>query len=379
MFDHNFIIYGGGKLGLHLTLCLRENGKSPLFVWDKNASGDLPIKDFADVRIPEFTAKSKYSDCLVVVCLADSQVRAEVVSNLHSIGFEKIKEFSSISEINAQFSKEVHLRARKKTAWMIKGTAKIYDESTRDDNLWSEAVIFPLYTRYLASDSRILDVGTGTGRLAIYLFKKGFNVTGIDISREQLSCLHKKESEIDFRIGDAKNLPFENDFFDAITSQWFLQHFDNWKEYLAEQVRVCKPSGIIVFEFSFREHYLYAQAALGLSNIECSYGNYIDIDSIEMYDPSNGIDYLSTTTYKELSEFCFNNNCAIEAIMPHSLFVTNAFVEGVLGKDEILCLKPYRTERDIDAISVLTFYENNYVSKLPYWFTRRCIIALRKK
>jgi len=66
----------------------------------------------------------------------------------------------------------------------------------------------------------ILDVGCGTGRHTIEMSKRGYTVTGIDLSETQLKRA-KEKSElnnlmIDFQKQDARNLPFEDEFDPAI-------------------------------------------------------------------------------------------------------------------------------------------------------------------
>lgn len=66
----------------------------------------------------------------------------------------------------------------------------------------------------------ILDVGCGTGRHAIELSKRGYRVTGIDLSEAQLKRAREKAEssnlKIDFQKQDARNLPFSNQFDVAI-------------------------------------------------------------------------------------------------------------------------------------------------------------------
>lgn len=63
---------------------------------------------------------------------------------------------------------------------------------------------------------RILDVGCGTGRHAIELARRGYDVTGIDLSEAQLARAMQKAEEagvdVDFLRLDARELPFENEF-----------------------------------------------------------------------------------------------------------------------------------------------------------------------
>jgi len=67
---------------------------------------------------------------------------------------------------------------------------------------------------------KILDIGCGTGRHAIELAKRGYQVTGIDLSESQLKRAGEKAKEqgvkIDFQRHDARNLPFKGDFDLAI-------------------------------------------------------------------------------------------------------------------------------------------------------------------
>lgn len=67
---------------------------------------------------------------------------------------------------------------------------------------------------------QILDVGCGTGRHAIELTKRGYQVTGIDLSESQLAHARRKATEqglsINFQQHDARNLPFNKEFDLAI-------------------------------------------------------------------------------------------------------------------------------------------------------------------
>lgn len=66
----------------------------------------------------------------------------------------------------------------------------------------------------------IIDIGCGTGRHSIELSKRGYSMTGIDLSESLLEKAREKAKqnglEIDFFMHDARNLPFENQFDVAI-------------------------------------------------------------------------------------------------------------------------------------------------------------------
>jgi 2-polyprenyl-3-methyl-5-hydroxy-6-metoxy-1,4-benzoquinol methylase len=67
---------------------------------------------------------------------------------------------------------------------------------------------------------KILDVGCGTGRHSIELTRRGYNITGIDLSESQLKRAKEKAELLNLKINflkeDARNLPFSKEFDVAI-------------------------------------------------------------------------------------------------------------------------------------------------------------------
>lgn len=65
-------------------------------------------------------------------------------------------------------------------------------------------------------NSKILDVGCGTGRHAIELARRGYEVTGIDLSENMLNAAREKAQQtgvsVDFKATDARNIPFQGEF-----------------------------------------------------------------------------------------------------------------------------------------------------------------------
>ena len=98
--------------------------------------------------------------------------------------------------------------------------------------------------------SRILDIATGTGRQAFAFAKKGYDVTGIDMSEAMLSIAKKKNRfhNLNFEIGDATQLRFENSSFDVCCVSFALHDMPPSirKKVLGEMARVLKPGGIMV-------------------------------------------------------------------------------------------------------------------------------------
>ena len=63
---------------------------------------------------------------------------------------------------------------------------------------------------------RILDIGCGTGRHAVELARRGYRVTGVDLSADQIARAREKAKaigvEVDFRVADARTLEFDKEF-----------------------------------------------------------------------------------------------------------------------------------------------------------------------
>jgi len=107
--------------------------------------------------------------------------------------------------------------------------------------------------------SRILDVATGTGKQAYAFAKKGYDVTGIDLSEDMLKeAIGKKKCEnAKFEIADATRLPFEENSFDVSCVSFALHDMilSIREKALKELVRVTKAEGtIIIVDYGLPEN-----------------------------------------------------------------------------------------------------------------------------
>jgi 2-polyprenyl-3-methyl-5-hydroxy-6-metoxy-1,4-benzoquinol methylase len=97
----------------------------------------------------------------------------------------------------------------------------------------------------------VLDVGTGTGRAAIALARRGARVTGVDASAEMLAVAERRAREagvdVTFRRADAHALEIPDRAFDAVVCLRVLMHTPDWRRSLAELCRVA--SGRVVFDY----------------------------------------------------------------------------------------------------------------------------------
>jgi len=101
---------------------------------------------------------------------------------------------------------------------------------------------------------KIIDIGCGTGRHSIELAKRGYKVTGIDLSESQLERAKEKAKtqnlQIDSQKHDARNLPFKNEFDLAIMlcGAFPLMETDEMNyEILRNVAKSLKDSGKLIF------------------------------------------------------------------------------------------------------------------------------------
>jgi len=94
--------------------------------------------------------------------------------------------------------------------------------------------------------SRALDVGTGTGDLAIELARRGAAVTGLDFAPAMLEVARRKAPEIVFERGDALALPHGDGEFDAVTVGFGARNFSDLDRGLREMARVTRAGGRVV-------------------------------------------------------------------------------------------------------------------------------------
>jgi ubiquinone/menaquinone biosynthesis C-methylase UbiE len=102
---------------------------------------------------------------------------------------------------------------------------------------------------------KILDIGCGTGRHAIELAKRGYQVTGVDLSGNQIKRAREKAQAagviIDFQMQDARNLPFDGEFNLAIMlceGGFSLMETDEMNfEILRSATKALKSRGKLIF------------------------------------------------------------------------------------------------------------------------------------
>lgn len=97
----------------------------------------------------------------------------------------------------------------------------------------------------------VLDVGTGTGNVAVSAAREGGNVTGLDLTPELLQTARLNAAaagqRIEWREGDAEALPFADASFDVVTSQFGHMFAPRPEVAIREMLRVLRPGGRLAF------------------------------------------------------------------------------------------------------------------------------------
>lgn len=156
--------------------------------------------------------------------------------------------------------------------------------SMKVDVLWRNTLV-----KWMQKDQpkEVLDVATGTGDLAIAVQKgTSAKVVGLDLSQQMLNVGIEKikklnlDQQISMQKGDAENLPFESNKFDAVSVAFGVRNFENLEKGLAELRRVVKEEkSVYILEFSKVEGFLGPFYMFYFKNILPQIGKLVSKDN----------------------------------------------------------------------------------------------------
>ncbi|MCX8531101.1 bifunctional demethylmenaquinone methyltransferase/2-methoxy-6-polyprenyl-1,4-benzoquinol methylase UbiE [Chryseobacterium luquanense] len=193
------------------------------------------------------------------------------------------KDINQVTPYNSESSKKSQVED------MFDNIAPKYDLlnhvlSMKIDVLWRNKLV-----KWMNYDNpkETLDVATGTGDLAIAVEKgTGAKVVGLDLSQQMLNVgvIKIKKLNLDGKIsmqkGDAENLPFEDNRFDAVSVAFGVRNFENLNKGLSELRRVVKENrSVYILEFSKVEGFLGPFYMFYFKNILPAIGRLISKDN----------------------------------------------------------------------------------------------------
>jgi 2-polyprenyl-6-hydroxyphenyl methylase/3-demethylubiquinone-9 3-methyltransferase len=192
-----------------------------------------------------------------------------------------------------------------------------------------------------ARGERILDIGCSQGIVCLLLGREGFNCIGIDCEEfaidYALEELEKEENavrkKVEFKIGEAAHLPFEDDSFDTVILGEIIEHLNHPEKVLKEANRVLRQDGMAIITVPFGlnpdpDHKRTYYPVSFLSRVQPFFKTDI-IDTIDNYIIYCGIKDLSYSISK----------VSKEALLLESLRLQNKTEERFLLKEQELFAK----------------------------------------
>lgn len=162
------------------------------------------------------------------------------------------------------------------------------ESKTRDP--W---VIKEIHQAFSSGTVKILDVGCGAGFLSNELVQQGFEVTGIDASKQSLEVAKRYDltGRAHYQLGDANHLPFPDQSFNVVCAMDFLEHVEQPNQVVQEIRRVLQPQGLFFFHTLNRNFLTWL---IGIKGLEWFVKN----------TPPNLHTYRNLIKPTELSRYC---------------------------------------------------------------------------
>jgi len=170
----------------------------------------------------------------------------------------------------------------------------------------------------LHADKKILEIGCGNGVGSKYILKlfkpKEFISTDLDERLVEIAKMKNKGAKTKFEVGNATNLRFLNNEFDAVVGLSVIHHIPNWKDCIDELQRIIKPDGLLIIK------------ELSIETFETIFGRLsrriVSHPYESMFRENEFLEYLKTKDF------------GIIEYQPHSLlfFINDFFLVAKKGK-----------------------------------------------
>lgn len=112
------------------------------------------------------------------------------------------------------------------------------------------ATAFTAPVEKLFRDPLFLELGAGTGRIAVPIIARGYRYMALDANPAMLEVLRQKVAGVSRKVrlleADAREIPLETSSLHAVIAVHFWHMLDDWQRVLAECLRVLRPGGLLL-------------------------------------------------------------------------------------------------------------------------------------
>jgi len=176
----------------------------------------------------------------------------------------------------------------------------------------------------LTTGDRALDVGSGPGNQAFEMSPivgDSGHIDGVDSAEGAIKIARQRCSElknVNFQVGEATNLPFNNETFDVVMSSKVFEFLDDVAAAIAEMYRVLKPGGrVLIHDTDWGATLWYSRDPVRMARI------------MEIWDRHLADPHLPQTLNRKLAVAGFKNMCTDPFVQIETKYDPNS-VSGVL-------------------------------------------------
>jgi 2-polyprenyl-3-methyl-5-hydroxy-6-metoxy-1,4-benzoquinol methylase len=128
------------------------------------------------------------------------------------------------------------------------GYDHIAEEYNKRRHLWPNKKELEDFIRRLPEDAKVLDAGCGPGYASSHLSRRGFAVTGIDMSRRMLAIAQRRVPQATFLKMDMRSMDFPAKSFDGIVCLYAIIHVPrrSHRRILSRFKEFLKPNGLLL-------------------------------------------------------------------------------------------------------------------------------------
>ena len=114
-------------------------------------------------------------------------------------------------------------------------------------DLTTQSIVPLLDAAGVEKGTQVIDIATGPGYVAAAAAQRGASVIGVDFSTAMIAEARKRHPDVEFREGDAEQLPLGDGLFDAAVMNFGLLHLGRPDQALVEACRVLRAGGRFAF------------------------------------------------------------------------------------------------------------------------------------